>query len=68
MLDLICLLDLYANSNAVDARFDQDFFVVVPRNGQGIEKGFRGRCSLDFRDIVSLSSLGGEVGKRQSGS
>jgi hypothetical protein len=65
---LIGLLDLYADADAVDARFNEDSFVVVSRNGQGVQQGLGGCGGFDLRDVVSLSHLGGEVGERQSGS
>jgi hypothetical protein len=68
VLNLIRLLDLYADADAVDARFDEDPFVVVSRNGQGVEEGLGGCCGLDLRDVVSLRHLGSEVGERQGGS
>lgn len=35
VLNLVCLLDLDADADAVDARLDQDSLVLVPGNGEG---------------------------------
>jgi hypothetical protein len=37
MLNLICLLDLDADANAVDTRFYQDPFILVARYNQRIQ-------------------------------
>lgn len=36
VLDLIGLLDLDADADAVDARFDEDLLIVVSRHGQRV--------------------------------
>lgn len=67
VLNLVCLLDLYAHPDAVDAGFDEDSLVVVSRHSQGIEKSLGGCGGFDLRDVVSLGNLGSEVGERQRG-
>jgi hypothetical protein len=40
MLDFVGLLDLDADTDGVDARLDQDTFILVSRNSQGLEEDF----------------------------
>ena len=63
VLDLISLLDLDADAHGIDARLDQDFLIVIPRHGQWVEQNLWRARGLDFRHIVPLGSLRGEVGE-----
>lgn len=38
LLDLICLLDFDTDTNRVDGRFYIDTFVLVSRDGQGVQE------------------------------
>lgn len=63
MLNLVCLLDLDANTDGVDAGLDEDSLVLVSRNRQWGKEDF-GRClGFDLGNIMSLSCLRGEVGQ-----
>lgn len=67
LLDFVGLLDFDADADAVDARLDEDTLILVARNGQRGQEDL-GRCaSLNLGDIVSLSSLGSEVGEAEGG-
>jgi hypothetical protein len=61
VFDLVGLLDLDADTDAVDAGLDKDAFIVVSRDGQGVEQGLGGCGGLDLWDVVPLGDLGGEV-------
>jgi hypothetical protein len=37
VFDFICLLNLYADPDTVDARLDEDSLIFIPGNRQGIE-------------------------------
>ena len=65
VLNFVGLLDLDADTNRVDAGLDQDTLVLVSRNSQGLEEDFGGCLCLNLGDIVSLSGLRSEVGKRE---
>jgi hypothetical protein len=41
ILDLVCLLDLDADADAVDARLNEDLLVLISGDGQRIQKDFR---------------------------
>ena len=45
-LDFVRLLDLNADSHRVHGGFDEDAFVFISRDGQGIKQDFL-RCSVD---------------------
>lgn len=64
-LDLVGLLDLNADANAVDARLDEDLLVLVARNDQRGQQDLGRRLGLDLGDIVSFGRLGGEVGEAE---
>ncbi len=61
VFDLIRLLYSDTDSNTVDARFDQDFLILVAGDGQWVEEDFWRAGGFDFRDIMALRSLGGEI-------
>ena len=61
MLNLVCLLNLDANPDAVNTWLDQDSFILVPRNSQWIQEYLRGGLRFDFWNIVPFGSLGREV-------
>ncbi len=67
VFDFVCLLDLDADSNTVYARLDENSFILVSGNNQGIQQDFWGGLRLDFRDIVSFRGLGCEVGQAERG-
>ncbi len=41
MFNLICLFDLDADTDTVDAWFDEDSFILVSCHGQGVQENFR---------------------------
>ena len=61
MLNLVCLLDLNADPDTVDAWLNKDSLVLIPGNGQGIQENLRGCLRLDLWNIVPFGSLGREV-------
>lgn len=63
VLDLICLLDLDADPDAVHTWFYQNLFVLVPGDGQGVEEDFGAAGGFDFRHVVSFGRLRCEVGE-----
>lgn len=67
MLNLICLFDADAHSDAVHARLDQHSLLLVPRDGERIEDQLGGCLSFNFGDIVPLGGLRGEVGEGEGG-
>ncbi len=68
VLNLVGLLDLDANSNAVDTGLDEHPLILVPSHRQRIQDHFGGCLGLDLRDIVPLRYLRCEGRERQSGS
>jgi hypothetical protein len=58
MLNLVCLLDLDADPNAVDAWLNKDSLILIPGNGQGIQENLRGCLRLDLWNIVPFRGLG----------
>lgn len=67
MFNFICLLDPDAHTNTVHAGLNQDLFVLIPRNCEGVKEKFWGALSLDFRNIMPFGGLRGEVRDRKSG-
>lgn len=65
MLDFICLLYPDAHTDTVHTGFDEDFLVLVARNGQGVQQKFGGAGSLDFRYVMSFRGLRGEIRNRE---
>lgn len=61
VLNLVCLLDLDADADRVDARLDEDALVFVARNRQRSEEDFGRGAGLDLGDIVPLGRLRGEI-------
>jgi len=57
MLNLVCLLNLDADSDTVYARFDEYPLVFVSRNSYWVEEDFGRGLRFDFRDIVSFGGL-----------
>jgi len=54
VFDLIGLLYPYADSHTVDTWFDKHTFILVSRDGQGIQEDFGRACGFDFWDIMSF--------------
>lgn len=54
VLNFVCLLNLDADPDAVDARLDEDFLVLVPCNRQRIKKHLGRTDGFDFGYIMSL--------------
>ena len=52
VLYLVCLLDLDANSYAINARLDQDFLVLIAGDGERIEEDLGGAGSFNLGNIV----------------
>jgi hypothetical protein len=65
VLDLVGLLYSYAYTHAVDTGFNQDLFVFIPGDRQGIEQDFGRAGGFYFGYIVSFRRLRSEVGKRK---
>lgn len=63
MLNLVCLFDLDAHTDAVDARLDQDTLALIARNSQRVQNELRRALGLNFRDVVSFRGLRREVGE-----
>jgi len=61
MLNLVCLLDLYADSNGIDAGLNQDLLVLIPSDDKWVEDDFGSPPGLNLRSIVSFGGLGCEV-------
>ena len=61
VFDLIGLLYFDADSNAVYARFDEDFLVLIAGDSQWVEKDFWRAGGFDFGDIVAFRCLGCEI-------
>lgn len=61
VLNFICLLNSDADAHTVYAGLNQDLFILIPRNCEGVEEQFWGALSLDFRDIMPFGGLRGEV-------
>jgi hypothetical protein len=61
MFYLICLLDLYAHTHAINTWFDEDLLVFVSRYRERVEKDFRRASGFDFGYIVSFGGLRCEV-------
>jgi hypothetical protein len=36
MFDLVCLLYSYADTDTIDAGFDEDFLIFIPRDSQRV--------------------------------
>lgn len=68
VLNLVCLFDSYADSNAVDAGFYQDLFILVSCHCERVEEDFRGACCFDLGYVMSFGCLGSEIRERQCGS
>ena len=52
VLDLVRLLDLDADPDAVDARFDEDSLIFVARDGERIQQHFGRACGFDLWHIM----------------
>ena len=68
VLDLVCLLDLNADSDGVDARLDKDSLVLVSGDGQWGQQHLWRCLGFYFGNIVSFGCLGCEVGQRECSS
>ena len=64
MLNLVCLFDLYADPNGIDASLNQDLLVLIPSNDKRVENDFGSPTGLDFRGIVPFGGLGCKVAQR----
>lgn len=67
MFDLVCLFYSDANSDTVDTRLDEDFFILITGDGKRIQQKLWRGCSFDFRYIVSFRRLRCEVGSSECG-
>jgi len=45
--NLICLLNLYAETDRIDRRFNEDAFILVTRDNQWVEQNFFGSSDED---------------------
>lgn len=66
VLNLVCLLYAYADSDTVDAWFNEHLLIFVAGDGERIEQDFWRAGSLDFRHIVSFRGLRSEVREGES--
>ena len=62
MLNLIGLLDLDADADAVDRRLDQHLLVLITRYHQWVQQHFGRRLSLYLGYVMAFGGLRGEVG------
>jgi len=67
MFDFIRLLDLNADTDRIYTWFYQHAFVLVPRYSERVQKNLGGFGSFDFRNVMTLCSLTGEVAKGDCG-
>jgi hypothetical protein len=67
MLDLVGLLDLDADSYAVDAGLNEHSLVLVAGNRQRRQQHLGGCPGFDLGDIVALGGLRCEVGEAEGG-
>ena len=67
VLNLVGLLNLYANTSTVDTRLDQDSLILIPGHYQRVQEDFRRARCFYFWHIVTFRGLGCEVGERQRG-
>lgn len=67
MLNLIRLLDLDADADGVDARLDEDPFVLVPGHRERVQQHLRRLPGLDLGHIMAFGRLRGEVAQRDCG-
>jgi len=67
ILNLIRLLDLNADAHAIDGRLDEHAFVLVARDGQGVQEDFRGGLGFDFGYVVPFGGLGCKIGEAEGG-
>lgn len=63
VFDFVGLFDADGDADGVDGGFNQDFLILVPGDGEGVEEQFGGRLGFDFGDVMSFAGLGGEVGQ-----
>lgn len=68
MLDLVCLLDLDAQTHTVHRGLNQHDLVFIPADGQRRKDHLGRRLRLDFGDIVALDDLRRKVFQRQRSS
>ena len=66
MLNFICLLYSYANTDTVDTGLNEDLLVFIARNSQRIKENFGGAGGFNLWDVVPLGRLGSEVRDRES--
>ena len=64
VLNLIRLLDFDADSDGINAGFNQHLLVFISGNDQWIEDDLRRAISLNLWDIVSFRGLRCEVAER----
>jgi hypothetical protein len=67
MLDFVCLLDLNADSDTVDARLNQDSLIFVSRYSQRVQQDFRGCLRFNFWHVMTFRCLGCEIREAQGG-
>lgn len=61
VLNLVCLLDSYADSHTIDAWLYEDLLILIARYRQRVEQDFGGAGSFYFWHIMSFRGLGGKV-------
>jgi hypothetical protein len=54
MLNLVCLLDLDADTDTVDTRLDQDSLILIPGYRKRVEEDLRRAGRLDLRYVMSF--------------
>ena len=65
VLDLIRLLYFNADSDTVNARFDQNFLVLIAGDGQRIKEHFWRAGGFNLGNIVAFRCLGCKIRKRE---
>lgn len=67
ILDLVRLLDANADAHTVHAGLNENPLILIASHCQWVQKHFGGTGSFNFRHVMSLGSLGCEIGYGQSG-
>lgn len=61
MFYFICLLNLYTNSNTIDAGLNEDTFIFISGNCQWVKQDLRWGLCFNFGDIVPFWDLRCEI-------
>lgn len=67
VLNLVCLLDSYADSHTIDAWLYENLLILVSRDCQRVEQDFWRAGSFYFWHIVSFRGLRGKIREGEGG-